>query len=65
MTLYGDTLGSHYRGRILMQVSSYDERDSKTEKKNLHYKFPEKPEPVCEQRSYILRIDLIEAHELP
>jgi hypothetical protein len=48
-----------------MQVSSYDERDSKTEKKNLHYKFPERPEPVCEQRSYILRIDLIEAHELP
>ena len=65
MTLYGDTMGSHYRGRILMQVNSYDERDSKTYKKKLKYQFPQNPAPVCEEKSYILRVDLIEAHELP
>ena len=65
MTLYGDTMGSHYRGRILLSLCRYDLRDSKTFVKPLQYNFPNNPIPVAEQKSYVLRIDLLEGHELP
>lgn len=65
MTLYGDAYGSHYRGRICYQIATYDEPDSRTFKKQLKYTFPHNPRPVCEQKSYVLRVDLIEGHEFP
>jgi hypothetical protein len=48
MTLYGSDYGSHYRGRILYQIASYDERDSKTFRRSLKYKFPDNPLPNSE-----------------
>ena len=65
MTLYGDKLGSTYRGRILYSLTSFFVLEPKTETKSLNFKFPYEPMPSSPQRSYLLRVDAIEANELP
>lgn len=48
MNLYGATMGSHYRGRILVTMCRFDQRDSKTYKEDIVYSFPERPMPISE-----------------
>jgi len=65
MRLYGYDIGSHYMGRVLYSIGSYNEKDPKTKITNLNFKFPDNPEPVSAERTYILRVDLYEAQEVP
>lgn len=48
MNVFGMTMGSHYRGRVLMTMCRFDLRDSKTFKEDLEFKFPENPVPISE-----------------
>jgi hypothetical protein len=65
MTLYGQDIGSHYMGRVLYSITSYDQEIPKTMVKELKFKFPDNPAPNSAQKSYLLRIDVLEAAELP
>lgn len=65
MNLYGVEKGSHYRGKVLMQVSCYYEKEPKAITLPLKFKFPENPLPSTPVRSYLLRLDILEGHELP
>ena len=65
MSLFGEQLGSHYRGRVLYSIKTENQREPKTETKDLKFKFPENPQPQSEQKSYLLRVDIFEGHELP
>lgn len=65
MNLYGATMGSHYRGRILFTICRFDMRDAKTYKEDLKFKFPDNAMPNPEEKSYVLRVDLLEGHEFP
>jgi len=64
MNIYGDSLGSHYRGRFMYKISTGYERNPKTVVKRLTFSFPRSPYPQVEQVSYLLRVDVLEAHEL-
>ena len=65
MNRYGESIGSHFRGRILYKPTSYFEREPKTEVKNLEFSFPNFPVPNSKQKTFCLRIDILEGHELP
>lgn len=65
MTLFGQDLGSTYRGRIFYGLTSYNYGDPKSETKDLNFKFPLDPIPQSPQRTYLLRVDILEGHELP
>ena len=65
MTLFGYDIGSHYRGRLLYSIGSYDQEGAKSSVTNLKFSFPENPEPTSQQKTYLLRIDVLEATELP
>jgi hypothetical protein len=65
MNMYGEIMGSHYRGRILYRIGSEDEDDPKTMVSDLKFKFPEFPIPTIASKTYLLRIDVIEGIELP
>jgi len=65
MRLYGYDIGSHYMGRVLYSIGSYNEKDPSTKITNLNFSFPKNPEPVSSERTYVLRVDLYEAQEIP
>lgn len=65
MTLYGETMGSTYRGRVLYGFTSGYVGEPKTETKPLKFHFPEDPIPQSSQRTYLLRVDIWEGNELP
>jgi hypothetical protein len=62
MKLYGYSLGSHYRGRILYQIGSYNEKYPKTKVTDLEFSFPSNPAPISPQKTYILRVDIFEGN---
>ena len=62
---YGYDLGSHYRGRLLYAVSSMDNTNPKSSVEHLKFGFPANPEPVAEEKAYILRLSIYEAVMLP
>ncbi|EGR29640.1 hypothetical protein IMG5_151880 [Ichthyophthirius multifiliis] len=65
MNFYGSTLGSHYRGRLLYSVTSYNKNNPKTILRNLNFSFPDNPIPQTTIRTYILWIDILEGNEIP
>ena len=65
MNMFGEKLGSHYRGRILYAIGTEDEDDPSTFVKDLKFKFPEFPIPTIPSKTYLLRVDLIDGIELP
>jgi len=65
MNIYGDSLGSHYRGRLLYKGTSYYNKEPKSLAKKLKFEFPKNPYPSVPQKAYILRVDILEGHELP
>ena len=62
MNNYGGDLGSHYRGRVLYKPTSVFNMDPKTETIDLNFKFPEFPVPSSPQKSYCLRVDILEGN---
>jgi hypothetical protein len=60
MTLYGYEMGSHYRGRILYSIGSYNEKYAKTKVNDLEFSFPDNPAPISPQKTYLIRIDVLE-----
>lgn len=65
MAMYGDELGSHYRGRLLYKISSYSENKPKTYKKKLKFDTQKNPYPKCPSKTYILRVSILEGIEVP
>ncbi|KAL4431869.1 hypothetical protein ABPG74_012681 [Tetrahymena malaccensis] len=65
MNFYGQTMGSHYRGRLLYSCSSYNKKDPRTSTKQLQFSFPHNPIPQTKMRSYYLWIDILEGNEIP
>lgn len=65
MLEYGYELGSHYRGRLLYSVESHDEPNPKSSVESLKFEFPKNPEPVAEEKAYILRLAIYQAVMLP
>ncbi len=64
MTKYGSK-GSFFRGRILYSLVIKEEENVKKRTKKIKYKFPLNPPPNPPERKYLLRIELLEGHELP
>ena len=60
MRLYGYDIGSHYRGRLLYSIGSYNDKDPRTKITDLKFSFPDNPAPQSPQRTYLLRVDLYE-----
>ena len=65
MTLYGQKLGSHYRGRVMYGGTSMFGNEPFTKCIPIEFQFPMNPIPQIGQKSYTLRVDLLEANELP
>lgn len=65
MTQFGDELGSHYRGRIFYKISTFYKQNPKTTIKDLKFKFPHNPYPNNPQKTYTLRVEVLEGIELP
>lgn len=64
MKLYGYDIGSHYKGRLLYSIGSYNEREPRTKVTDLKFSFPDNPAPHSQERTYILRIDVYEGKQL-
>ena len=65
MGMYGATKGSHWKGRLLYQISSKDVKEPKSTVTDLKFSFPINPPPNPPHKTYTLRIDLFEGVELP
>lgn len=64
MTLHGDK-GSTYRGRLLYKVSTKDDENPRTFTKELKFDLAMNPSPAVPVKSYLLKVALYEAVELP
>lgn len=58
-------MGSHYRGRILYQITGHKDQLVKNKRHKMNFKFPFKPTPVVPLKTYTLRIDLLNGFDLP
>lgn len=58
-------MGSHYCGRLLYSVGSYNNKHPKTKTSKIEFHFPDKPIASSPNKSYILRVDLLEAIDTP
>lgn len=56
MELYGEELGSHYRGRILFKVVGKKYVHSQNGMSEIKFKFPYKPTPVVALKTYTLSV---------
>ena len=56
MLNYGYELGSHYRGRLFYSTKSRDTANPKSSVEDLKFEFPRNPEPISDDKTYILRI---------
>ena len=65
MELYGEELGSHYRGRLLFKILGKKYVRSTTATTEIKFKFPYKPTPVVALKTYTLNVELIEGFQLP
>jgi len=66
MQVYGDTIGSHYRGRLFYKIIGKKDIYTKNmynfynfRKSKLKFKFPYQLAPVVPYKTYNLQIDLI------
>lgn len=65
MQLYGDALGSHYRGRLLFNIEGLTDVYSKSLREPITFKFPYRPIPNVPQKAYIFRSYIFEGFEIP
>ena len=65
MQLYGEELGSHYRGRLLFKIVGKKYIHSSNGMSEIKFKFPYKPTPVVALKTYTLSVELIEGFHLP
>jgi hypothetical protein len=56
MQVYGQEIGSHYRGRLLFKVVGKKYVHSTNGANKLQFKFPVKPIPVVPLKTYTLRV---------
>ena len=65
MNLYGDVMGSTYRGRVFYNIIKYGKADPITKVFKLSFKFPKNPYPNSPTKTYLLRVDIFEGVEMP
>lgn len=65
MQIYGQDLGSHYRGRLLFKVTGKKYTHGRNSKTPITFHFPFKPTPVVPLKSYTLQVDAVEGFHLP
>lgn len=65
MQLFGDALGSHYRGRLLFSVEGLPDIYTKSVREAVTFKFPYRPIPNVPQKAYTLRSYIFEGFEIP
>mmetsp|Transcript_31029 Transcript_31029/g.28217 ORF Transcript_31029/g.28217 Transcript_31029/m.28217 type:complete len:446 (+) Transcript_31029:579-1916(+) len=65
MTLYGYDQGSYYRGRVLYSIGSYNDPHPKSNVSDIKISFPDNPKPNAPSKTYLFRVDIIGANDLP
>jgi len=56
MQIYGQDIGSHYRGRLMFKITGHKDMLTTNKRSKINFQFPYKPTPVVPLKSYILRI---------